>query len=333
MTMNKSRFFFSWLVGGLVACGGTVEDPGYDEQGHLGVTESQVIVGSVDWSSATSLTGAKAQRAQAVGYLSIPAKNSRCTAWLASEDIVITNNHCIATASEAAGARVSFNYNEGVSSSSRVWYDCSTFVKTWANLDMTALRCAPLNNQLPGQTHGYLRVASADAATNSSIYVIHQNCDYYTDSSCTPTKKHSPGSILNASYSSTDASYNADTLGGSSGSPVLAENSHEVVALHHYGFNQDSMGRGTHNSGVRAGHIRTALLDINIGCPVYPGTMCYWMGFHDTGTWDAWCWEPATWVSTFAQCYEMDSCDGGLGYSGGGCYKWASSSEAPRTPW
>jgi V8-like Glu-specific endopeptidase len=329
--MNKARFFISWLAGGLVACGGAVEEVGSSEQEHLGVNEAQVIVGTVDWTSATSLTGTKAQRAQAVGYLSIPAKGTRCTAWLASEDTVITNNHCVATASEAAGAKVSFNYNDGVSTP--VWYDCSTFVRTWQNLDMTALRCAPLNNQLPGQVQGYLRVAGSDAATNSSLYIIHQNCDYYSSPGCAPTKKHSPGTVLSAYYSATDAAYNADTLGGSSGSPVLAENNHEVVALHHYGYNQDPWGRGTHNSGVRASHIRTALLDINIGCPVYQGTACYWMGFRDTGTWDNWCWEPATWAASFEACYQMDSCNGGLGYSGGGCYKWASNSEASMTPW
>lgn len=331
--MSKLRFFISWLVCGLVACGGNVEGPGTDAQADLGRDESQVIVGSVDWVSATTLTGTQAQIASAVGYLSIPAKGKRCTAWLASEDIVITNNHCIATDAEAVGARVSFNYNDGVSSGSRIWYSCSTLVKTWADLDMTALRCAPLNDQLPGQVHGYLRVASSDATANASIYIIHQNCDYYTNEDCPRTKKYSPGAIVNANYRTYQASYNADTLGGSSGAPVLAENSNEVVALHHTGFNQDSMGRGTHNSGTRSSYIRAALRDINIGCPVYQGTACYWMGFHDTGTWDAWCWEPASSVATFEACYQMDSCDGGLGASGGGCYKWASSSEAPRTPW
>ena len=331
--MNRLSFYISWLACGLVACGGNIEEPEAIAKEYMGRGESQVIVGSVDWSSAASLTGTKAQTAQAVGYLSIPAKGTRCTAWLASEDIIITNNHCVATDAEAVGARVSFNYNDGVSSGARIWYNCSTLVKTWADLDMTALRCAPLNNQLPGQVQGYLRVASANASASESVYLIHQNCDYFTDSSCPRTKKYSPGTIVRANYRTNEVSYNADTLGGSSGSPMLSENSHEVVALHHTGFNQDPMGRGTHNSGTRASFIRTALLDINIGCPIYQGTMCYWMGFHDTSTWDAWCWAPTSEGSTFEACYQLDSCDGGLGSSGGGCYKWASSSEAPRSPW
>ncbi len=48
------------------------------------------------------------------------------------------------------------------------------------------------------------------------------------------------------------------------------------------------------------------------------------------------------WVSTQAAgysaldkqaCFELDSCDGGAGRSGGGCYKWADYPEAPRQPW
>ncbi len=32
-------------------------------------------------------------------------------------------------------------------------------------------------------------------------------------------------------------------------------------------------------------------------------------------------------------CFEADSCDGGLGLSGGGCYKWANTADAPRIGW
>lgn len=60
---------------------------------------------------------------------------------------------------------------------------------------------------------------------------------------------------------------------------------------------------------------------------------CYWME-NMTGEY---LWIPAAEVYgeelTKEQCYELDSCDGGLGYSGGGCYKWASSPDAEREPW
>jgi hypothetical protein len=45
------------------------------------------------------------------------------------------------------------------------------------------------------------------------------------------------------------------------------------------------------------------------------------------------CWVVSSWASTFEQCYAFDSCAGGLGYSGGGCYKWAGGSDQPAQPW
>jgi V8-like Glu-specific endopeptidase len=263
--MFKLRYMGLAAAGFLTACG--VAEPGVDENpatDTLASTESTVIVGEVNWVSSTTLSGTAATRANTVAYLSIPQKGSRCTAWLVADDVLITNNHCIARSTEATGAKASFNYIDGVSSTGRIWYDCSTFIQTWKDLDMTALRCAALNGQLPGQVYGKLTVSSTNAATNASVYVVHQNCDYKTSSSCVPNKKYSPGIILNANYSSTDASYDADTLGGSSGSPVLSAATHEVVALHHYGYNGDTLGRGTHNSGVRATLIKNALAGIGL---------------------------------------------------------------------
>jgi V8-like Glu-specific endopeptidase len=239
------------------------------DEGELAVGQQQpVIVGTVNWSSSTTLSGTEATRARAVGYLSIPAVGSRCTAWLVSADVLITNNHCISSASQAAGARVSFNYEDGVSSTARVWYDCPTFLKTWASEDMTALRCNALNGQLPGNVQGFLTLAASNPVLNQNLYVVHQNCDYYTTSGCTPNKKYSPGVVKNPAYDSLNVEYDADTLGGSSGSPVLAKDgadAHKVIALHHWGFGGNSSGRGTGNGGVKVSALRTRLAEIGIG--------------------------------------------------------------------
>jgi hypothetical protein len=255
------------LAGGMTACGpAELDGPDLEPTESLQTQESPVIVGSVNWVSVTSLSSTSTERARskAVGYLSIPAVGSRCTAWLVSNDVAITNNHCIGSSSEAVGARISFNYEDGVASTSRIWYDCSTFIKTWTYEDMTALRCQPINGVYPGQTYGKLTVSSTNASTGSSVYVIHQNCDYYTTSGCSPTKKYSPGSVLNGSYNTKELSYDADTLGGSSGSPVLSKSSHYVVGLHHVGVGGDSSGRGSFNLGVKASLIKARLAEIGL---------------------------------------------------------------------
>jgi hypothetical protein len=64
-------------------------------------------------------------------------------------------------------------------------------------------------------------------------------------------------------------------------------------------------------------------------CAAYSGTGCYWME-NSSGNY---CWVPADWANTFEECFAMDSCDGGRGESGGGCYKWAESSHANRVAW
>lgn len=60
---------------------------------------------------------------------------------------------------------------------------------------------------------------------------------------------------------------------------------------------------------------------------------CYWME-NVTGKYE--------WVATavvlgegydYQQCYAADSCNGGLGESGGGCYKWADSAQSQAHPW
>ncbi|RJS25207.1 serine protease [Corallococcus sp. H22C18031201] len=254
------------LLAGLTGCGsmGPPDVPNAEAPEPLQSVESNVIVGSVNWSSATTLTGTQRTRSQAVGYLSIPANGTRCTAWLVSADTIITNNHCIGSATEAVGAKVSFNYEDAVASADRIWYPCDTFVKTWSADDMTAVKCAAVNGSLPGAVYGWLTVATTNAATNASVYVIHQNCDYYTTSGCSPTKKYSPGKVLNGSYSTTDISYDADTLGGSSGSPVFSSTSNEVVALHHIGLGGNSSGRGTGNTGVKATRVRARLAEIGL---------------------------------------------------------------------
>ena len=63
------------------------------------------------------------------------------------------------------------------------------------------------------------------------------------------------------------------------------------------------------------------------------GANCYWMENY-SGKFE--------WVSTKEAlnlemdkqtCYESDSCDGGRGFSNGGCYKWSKGANGKRLPW
>lgn len=54
---------------------------------------------------------------------------------------------------------------------------------------------------------------------------------------------------------------------------------------------------------------------------------CYWLSNQGEG------WVSRPDLSEPELCFEMDSCSGGVGLSGGGCYKWAIDADAPAAPW
>jgi len=54
---------------------------------------------------------------------------------------------------------------------------------------------------------------------------------------------------------------------------------------------------------------------------------CYWLS-NVTNR-----WQSMPQVQSRQQCYELDSCSGGLGASGGGCYKWSTGPDGPQYRW
>ncbi|MBF0359446.1 MAG: trypsin-like peptidase domain-containing protein [Oligoflexia bacterium] len=227
---------------------------------------TKAIVGSIDWLSVVSLNKAREvqMNVKAVGLIDIPSMDSRCTAFLVSEDMIMTNWHCFPSANDAAGARAYFDFTS--EKSGRTSYKtgnsflCEELLLTYETLDVAILKCSGK----PGKAYGTLNLEEekVDRSIGDDIYVIHQNCDYYTDTECAPTKKFSPGKVVDkgdalAPARDMDLFYDADTLGGSSGSPVFSTSSNQVIALHHngHGITYFSNGRGDRNSGVPMGLI------------------------------------------------------------------------------
>ncbi|MBI1948421.1 MAG: trypsin-like peptidase domain-containing protein [Deltaproteobacteria bacterium] len=230
----------------LVGCAQDVGEQGPDVDAALDAAhdDKAVIVGGVDWQEAAALPEGSAERAvsRAVAYLSIPAEGARCTGFLVAPDVIMTNQHCIPTAASAAGVRALFRYEEG-GPADDAGVDCSEFLGNDAGLDFALLRCS----SRPGDQYGVVALEATTPSRNAGVYVIHQNCDYYTSPECAPTKKYSPGRVTSTM---SEIGHDADTLGGSSGSPLFSRVTHGVVGLHHVGLGNDGAGRGSENRAV-----------------------------------------------------------------------------------
>jgi len=61
--------------------------------------------------------------------------------------------------------------------------------------------------------------------------------------------------------------------------------------------------------------------------PVSGPAQCYWLSDAGEG------WVAQANLTDPEFCYELDSCAGGIGMSGGGCYKWATGANEAGLPW
>lgn len=213
--------------------------------------------------------------AMAVGYLVLPERsNLPCTGWLIARDKIVTNHHCVADKMEARSARITFDYVMGADEVSLAWYDCSTFIDAWADIDAAVLRCHPLDGKAPGERYGVLKLASVDPKAGEPVYLVHNICNYMSDPGCDRVKQISPGRISQTDYGPVDFTHTADTLNGSSGAPILADSGpsrHQVIGMHHHGCTrvndctaESHDGRGAFNIGVRAQALRLRLAGLGI---------------------------------------------------------------------
>ncbi len=247
--MNKAiSALFLLTILSLVSCG---QSNSLSTPSKLG--SSAVIIGDLNWSEVSSLDSSSSIRINSkfVADVRIPAAQARCTGFMISEDYLMTNQHCITSASDAVGVTAIFNHEEGVRESSWDEVRCDKLITNDIVLDFAILRC----EGKPGKRYGYAQFSGRTPLHGDSLYVIHQNCDHETFPGCDFTKKVSGGKIIGLDL---EILHDADTLGGSSGSPVFNE-SHELIGLHHGGMTSQSTGEGVANLAVYAFEIKEYL--------------------------------------------------------------------------
>jgi V8-like Glu-specific endopeptidase len=219
-----------------------------------------------------------------------------CTGWLLGCDgHVMTNEHCIGSAADAANTDFMFNYqytncNGSGNSVTNTVASTSTFIKTNSTLDYTLVKL-PVN---PTSTYGYLSLSSVAPVVNDRIYIVgHPGGRRKEITVKTDQGGDASGNALVNAVNTNGIRYYADTEGGSSGSPVLDYNSNLVVAIHNtggcmngsYGRSDKliaSIGSDMPNCGVDDGGVVTPPTSCGSSISSFP----YTEGFENTlGDW------------------------------------------------
>ncbi|MFC0119207.1 pre-peptidase C-terminal domain-containing protein [Pseudoalteromonas xiamenensis] len=170
------------------------------------------------------------------------AGSSLCTAWRVGPDNrMFTNNHCIESAQELTATEVWFNYQytqcNGTTKETVVKVTGKDLLKTDYTLDYTLFT---VNDFVKTAPFGYFGLDVRDPAQNERIYIPQHGSGNPKELSI-ESDKDSNGlcsvnePTANGRGTGTDIGYYCDTIGGSSGSPVLSGDTNKVVALHHLG--------------------------------------------------------------------------------------------------
>jgi hypothetical protein len=261
----------AWMLGVVMAATSCATELDDDDAADALITDATavldqgVIVGELDWQDAASLpAGVVRTASRAAGYVSIPEMRSRCSGFLIGRDVVMTNHHCVPDASAAVGVVVNFTYETTWDQTGAV--RCDEFIGASQTLDYALLRC----RGTPGDTFGSLSIDDRTLSPNRAIALLHQQCDFYANQACPPTKKVSPGKVTGVAGNR--ITHDADMLGGSSGGGIIDPTTGAVIAINNAHVTRGTTGgRGTTNIGVPMSLI---VPDIRARFPDVLGTAC-----------------------------------------------------------
>ena len=173
-----------------------------------------------------------------------------CTAFRVGENNrMLTNNHCFDNDRAAANTEVWFNYScaecNGSSLNSTVKVNGDDVLATDKTYDYTLFTVDDFDAI---RDFGYLTLADRKAKKKEGLYIPQHPSGDPTRVAMESDADEGACEVDDPDYEgyapASDVSYFCDTEFGSSGSPVLSRDTHEVVALHHFG--------GCPNSGVRS---------------------------------------------------------------------------------
>ncbi|THV43304.1 trypsin-like serine peptidase [Glycomyces buryatensis] len=183
-----------------------------------------------------------------------------CTAFrVGDRNRMLTNHHCFSETPEAQRTEVWFGYGctscDGSGETEPVKVGGKRVVATSKDLDYTLFS---VDDFKAVKGFGSLELSDTPATRGEAIYIPQHPAGRPTEIAMESSVDGGNCVVKDAVYdgyvAASDVSYYCDTEFGSSGSPVLSRDTHEVVALHHFG--------GCPNSGVAAGLIAKDLKNL-----------------------------------------------------------------------
>lgn len=194
-----------------------------------------------------------------------------CTAFLVGERLMLTNQHCIATDDERGSALVDFFYDADDSAASGL--RVAEIVATDRGLDYTLLRLAADPPAGAGRLH-FAPLTWTWASTASPLVIVQHPSGLPKRVSIADCVTEGRPRVGAAAGDPSDFGHFCDTLGGSSGSPVMDWASGDVVGLHHFGFlagSQDPVNQAVaHARILRDIQVRNAAAFTEMTAPAPP---------------------------------------------------------------
>jgi lysyl endopeptidase len=183
-----------------------------------------------------------------------------CTAFRVGEsNRMLTNHHCFTETQEAQNTEVWFGYDcvacGADLANAPVKVRGEEVLATSKSLDYTLFTVDDFERI---ERFGYLELSDEPARKGEAIYIPQHPAGRPTEiameSSVDGGNCVVKDEVYDGYVTGSDVSYYCDTEFGSSGSPVLSRDSHEVIALHHFG--------GCPNSGVNVQFIEDEIGDL-----------------------------------------------------------------------
>ncbi len=180
--------------------------------------------------------------------------NSLCTAWRVSADNrMFTNNHCVESQADVRNTEVWFNFQNtrcgGSETAAVTKVTGNSLLKTDFNFDYTLFT---VNDFASIESFGFFGLDPRVPEQGEEIFIPQHGAGNPMELAISSDRN--AGGVCQVDEPSTagrtqdsDIGYFCDTVGGSSGSPVVSKDSNKVVAIHHFG--------GCLNQGVQIAKI------------------------------------------------------------------------------